>query len=143
MATFEILTGSNVIGGGSSYLVYRALLTQTGTNAPIATVLENTLGGTVVWTRIQAGTYLATLSGAFTLGKTFIRPFSDWKGGGTLWLPISNADQPPGILGYYTAYAIDNNSIRTSFYNADFSDIVDMSTVMTISTLFLEIMVYP
>ena len=31
--------------------VYRALLSQTGTAAPTATVLENTLGGTVVWTR--------------------------------------------------------------------------------------------
>ena len=31
------------------YKVYTALLTQTGTNAPVATVLENTLGGTPVW----------------------------------------------------------------------------------------------
>lgn len=31
------------------YKVYTALLTQTGTNAPIATVLENTLGQNVTW----------------------------------------------------------------------------------------------
>jgi hypothetical protein len=31
------------------YKVYTALLTQTGTTAPVATVLENTLGFDVVW----------------------------------------------------------------------------------------------
>lgn len=49
---------------------YRALLTQTGTDAPVATVLENTLGGTVVWTRDDLGTYLGTLADAFTANKT-------------------------------------------------------------------------
>ena len=51
--------------------VYRALLTQTGTNAPVATVLENTLGGTVVWTRDSTGIYIGTLLGAFPSNKTF------------------------------------------------------------------------
>lgn len=53
------------------YKVYKALLTQTGTNAPAATVRENTLGGTVVWTRDFAGVYTGTLAGAFTDLKTF------------------------------------------------------------------------
>lgn len=51
-------------------LVYTALLTQTSTNAPVATVLENTLGGTVVWTRTATGTYIGTLTGAFPTTKT-------------------------------------------------------------------------
>lgn len=38
-------------GGGASYAIYTALLSQSGTDDPTATVLENTLGGTVVWTR--------------------------------------------------------------------------------------------
>lgn len=62
-------------GGGqqaSSTKVYRALLTQSGTAAPVATVLENSLGGTVVWTRDSAGIYLGTLSGAFNSAKTFL-----------------------------------------------------------------------
>ena len=58
--------------GGASYLKYVALLTQTGTDAPVATVLENTLGGTVVWTRSGAGVYAGTLSGVFTENKTAI-----------------------------------------------------------------------
>jgi len=39
------------------YKVYTALLTQSGTDAPVATVLENTLGGNVTYTRAQAGNY--------------------------------------------------------------------------------------
>ena len=45
--------------------VYRALLSQSGTAAPVATVLENTLGGDVVWSRADAGNYYATLNSAF------------------------------------------------------------------------------
>lgn len=54
----------------ASYKVYTALLTQSGTDAPVATVLENTLGGTVVWTRDNVGSYFGTLSGAFINNKT-------------------------------------------------------------------------
>lgn len=69
------------------YKVYVALLTQAGTDAPVATVLENTLGGTVVWTRSAAGSYLGTLANAFTANKTFLFPptayssadFNDWQ----------------------------------------------------------------
>jgi hypothetical protein len=58
----------NSNGGGSK--IYKALLTQSGDTAPTVSVLENTLGGTVVWTRQSAGTYVGTLSGAFTANKT-------------------------------------------------------------------------
>lgn len=54
----------------STYKVYTALVTQSGTSAPTATVLENTLGGTVVLSRVSAGQYKATLTGAFTANKT-------------------------------------------------------------------------
>ena len=42
------------------YKVYTALLNQTGTNAPVVTVLENTLGYDIVWSRVNAGGYTAT-----------------------------------------------------------------------------------
>lgn len=58
-------------GGGSSYLKYVALLTQSGTDAPVATVLENTLGGTVVWSYDDVGFYVGTLAGAFSANKTW------------------------------------------------------------------------
>lgn len=49
---------------------YVALLIQSGTTDPIATVLENSLGGTPVWTRTSDGAYRCTLNGAFTSDKT-------------------------------------------------------------------------
>ena len=52
------------------YKVYTALLTQSGTSAPTATVLENKLGGTVTWSYVSTGQYRATLTGAFTSAKT-------------------------------------------------------------------------
>lgn len=52
------------------YKVYTALLTQVGTSAPTAIVLENTLGGTITWAYVGVGIYSATLTGAFTIAKT-------------------------------------------------------------------------
>lgn len=51
--------------------VYKALLTQTGTAAPTAVVLENTLGN-VAWGYDGVGMYSAALEGAFTEDKTFV-----------------------------------------------------------------------
>jgi hypothetical protein len=48
------------------YKVYTALLTQSGTNAPVATVLENTLGGEVVWSRSGSGDYYGNLTNGFS-----------------------------------------------------------------------------
>ncbi len=54
------------------YKVYVALLNQTGTDAPVATVLENTLDGVPVWGYVNVANYNATLNGAFPSGKTFV-----------------------------------------------------------------------
>ncbi|HEU0126388.1 MAG TPA: hypothetical protein VFQ56_08785, partial [Flavobacterium sp.] len=54
------------------YKVYTALISQSSTSAPTATVLENTLGGTVTWSRTSTGIYNATVSGLFTNLKTAV-----------------------------------------------------------------------
>lgn len=54
------------------YKTYVALLTQTNTSAPTATILENTLGGTITWSYLNPGQYQGTLTGAFTLNKTVV-----------------------------------------------------------------------
>jgi len=55
------------------YTVYTALLNQTGTAAPVATILQNTTGGTIIWTRTSTGEYTATIANAlFTLNKTLV-----------------------------------------------------------------------
>ena len=45
-----------------TYKVYTALLTQSGTDAPVVTVLENTLGEILVWSYSSNGTYGTTIN---------------------------------------------------------------------------------
>lgn len=55
------------------YLVYTALISQSGTSAPTEIVLENTLGATATWSRSAAGTYQASFSSAvLTANKTAV-----------------------------------------------------------------------
>lgn len=54
------------------YKSYIATLTQSGTNAPTANLLENSIGGTPVWSRDSAGNYRLTLTGLFTANKVVI-----------------------------------------------------------------------
>lgn len=54
------------------YKVYRALVSQSGGANPTAVVLENTLGGSVVWTTGGTGSYTATATGLLTLNKTSV-----------------------------------------------------------------------
>lgn len=65
----EIVDWINNIGT-PKYKVYSALLTQTGEDPPVATVLENTLG-TINITRDGAGAYHAISNNLFIEGKTF------------------------------------------------------------------------
>lgn len=70
--TNQVATTAFVQTIARPYKVYTALLSQSGTNAPTAVVLENTLGGTVLWSRATGGVYYATLTGAFASDKTAI-----------------------------------------------------------------------
>jgi hypothetical protein len=87
---------------GASILVYTALLTQSGTSAPVATVLENTLDGTVVWTYEGVGDYYATLAGAFDVTKTIVQydPFAAFGGDGVVYARAFGGD----IVGVQTKY---------------------------------------
>ncbi len=100
---------------------YVALLTQTGTDAPVATVLENTLGGTVVWTYTDAGEYLATLVGVFTANKTAVN--------------ISS------LLGLVTGVRNDADSVAVKTFRAADDDDTQINGLLTAT--FIEILVYP
>ncbi len=55
------------------YTVYTALITQTGTADPVATVLQNTTGQTLVYGRTSGGEYTITASSSlFTANKTIV-----------------------------------------------------------------------
>lgn len=56
----------------AAYSIYNALLSQIGTGAPSATVLQNSLSAAIVWTRTGVGVYVGTLTGAFISTKTML-----------------------------------------------------------------------
>lgn len=53
------------------YKNYVALLSQTGSADPTANIFENTIGN-IVWTHDSNGTYIGTLTDAFTLDYSFV-----------------------------------------------------------------------
>jgi hypothetical protein len=80
--------------------VYIATLTQSGTGAPSATVIKNTLGASVVWTRSSTGLYIGTATGLFTVDKTFF-----------------NGNANNGNTGYLSLAVISVNSVSISAYS--------------------------
>jgi hypothetical protein len=102
------------------YKVYNALLTQSGTSDPTATVLGANQVGSIVWTRTALGSYTGVLSGAFTSSKTFI-------------LVGQNAD---GITA--NCFRSDNNTVTLKTYTTFNGGSTDV-----FSDLSIEIRVYP
>lgn len=80
-----------------SYKVYTALLTQTGTDAPVATVLENTIGD-IWWTYVDVGFYSVNSNGLFVTNKTYHNPV--------------NYNLPNDITEGYTFIINDNNTLN-------------------------------
>lgn len=113
----------NVNRGVRPYKVYTALLTQTGTNAPVATVLENTIGN-IVWTRDDVGQYTGTLNGAFTVNKTTVS---------------KDIQEVSGDAKYAKAFSgsVDTIILQT------FDNPVDATDTDLDGIIFIEIRVYP
>jgi len=102
-----------IIYDGKPYKVYAALFNQTGTDNPIVTILENTVGY-IIWTRNSVGTYSGTLNGAFISDKV-----------------VCELDQSL-IFNSGTSYTLyigktDNNTLHLNTYNgpepAEFNEI--------------------
>jgi len=73
-ATTRNFSVSSVIAlANENHKVYVAELNNMGAGnvAPVATVIKNTIGD-IVWTRTGVGSYVGTLTGAFTEDKTFL-----------------------------------------------------------------------
>jgi hypothetical protein len=101
------------------YKVYTALLTQTGTDAPVATVLENTLGD-ITFGYISAGVY------------SIISNDESWDEN-RLWYGVSG-------IGNSGAIGINPGNVKISFeggdllvicYNNDYSSALDQQLVDT------------
>ena len=112
--------------------MYRGLLTQTGTNDPVATVLENSIGA-IVWTRDNAGIYYGTLAGVFTAGKTFATSVArSLANGGDVWftgIDVSNPDAVQVTSGRWHWEDASTNSLALN------DDLLDATPI--------EILVYP
>lgn len=63
----EIIDSLN--SSGPAYKEYVAILNQSGTNAPEATIVSNEIGN-IVWARTGEGSYTGTLTNGFPLTKT-------------------------------------------------------------------------
>lgn len=108
-ATAHVTSGGNstqtVKGDGSlsvGYKVYTVLLNQSGTSAPSATILDNTLSGAVVWSYSSTGAFTGVLAGAFTGSKCF---FS-----------INSGDNALG--SDFKAYRVDGNTIKVLSFDS-------------------------
>lgn len=92
----EVIRRLNVLLANSgSSKVYKALITQSGTDAPVATVLVNTLSGTPVWSYSSTGRYVLTLTAEFTTDKTsvFINATNSANGGYLFGIFRANTDE--------------------------------------------------
>jgi hypothetical protein len=69
----KVVEGVNAIIDTSPVKAYYSFLTQTGTNAPVANILVDTLSNPI-WEYSAVGTYTINKSNTFTSGKT--APFS-------------------------------------------------------------------
>jgi hypothetical protein len=123
---------------------YIALLAQAADQNPTATVLENTLSAAIVWARTSTGLYTGTLSNAFTVGKTVIRPFG-LSGSFGIFLPLGDASNPNGIVGYATLQRTSANVITWDVLNAALDTRQDWSTATgsSGSEFLVDIRVYP
>jgi hypothetical protein len=100
------LTVTNSINGAPvvGYKRYIALISQTGTNDPTATIFENTIGD-ITFNYIGVGTYEMVLTGAFLADKT-------WVVGGSADINAGGGDFATLDIRRY-----DNNSIRLYTYD--------------------------
>lgn len=121
----DIIDSANY--GGSK--VYKALLNQTGTNAPVATVLVNTLSGTPVWSRSGIGQYRLTLAGEFLQYKVFVGGFM--VDIGTAGLPpiTKNYIQFDGGGYFYTIYRVDDDTLAFDIVDNALAFVDDLSGI--------------
>ena len=120
---FGWIGGGSGSGSGSEYLSYVALLSQSGVNNPVATVLENELSGVPVWTRSSDGEFFLTLAGAFPANRV------------VFFVKQGNLISTAGFILW--GYRVDNNNIFLAQWDAGGSYVDVMDQVS------FELRVYP
>lgn len=115
----------DTVGNGDGYVKYVALLNQDEEEAPVATVLQNSIGGVPVWTRDDSGSYLCTLASAFPANKTFC---------------LVTYGMDPGSFGVISFGRISNNQLSLVLNGSEGP--VDFENAPS-NNICVEIRVYP
>ena len=104
---------TSITAGSGGSTVYRALLTQTTTGAPVETVLENTTGKTLTYTRVGVGNYRATWSSALAdINKVYMKAATGhYKNGPSVTNLISSSTNNFSIVTYETSSLSQNDSV--------------------------------
>jgi len=124
----EQLTGvtSKISSGGSSYNVYTALVTWDSTGLTDLNVLENTLGGDLIFTDYSTADFgIYSVDNLFTIGKTFVLMNSFYN--------YSDNDYGTGTAASCTSV----DTLDVSF------DTYGNGNPVSTRTGFIEIRVYP
>lgn len=111
------------------YDEYVAIVEQSGTSAPTATVLETLAAGTVTWGRTIAGVYTATLTNAFTTNKTFI----------TATISSTGLDGKIHVDASWTS----DDVIQIVTYAPNAADVGELGGMVENARLYISIRVYP
>ena len=99
------------MSGQRPYDVYTALITQSGSDAPVATVLENTFNTSLTWTRTGTGTYSIGATGSFPVSGTFCHA------------TMHSVNQ--GSEGHVTFGQLSNDTCRLKVYTSSSFEEVD------------------
>ena len=105
------------------YSTYVARVTQSGTNAPVATVISNNTGLTFTWSRNSTGSYRVSPSSAFVVNKT--------------WIQMTGGDLSSGTT------SVSIKDIGTAFASAVNVNLVNGNVADNITAAFVEIRIYP
>jgi hypothetical protein len=107
LSAFSQSTGYYLKGAEPETKIYVATLTQTGTDAPVATEVYNTIGA-IVWTYVDVGQYAGTLTGAFPAGKLWLVPNTQY---GKQFQNAETIELERTSDNVITLYASEGNSV--------------------------------
>lgn len=111
----SLLTYSNL------YSSYSGLLTQSSTNSPTVTILNNSTGQTIVWSYSDVGEYIGTFSDKIKEDKIWFSVTSSSKS--AIFIAVSYNTENTILLNTYsrtgsaTNNALSNSSIEIRIYN--------------------------
>ena len=137
-----------VPGSTAEYRVYTALLSQTGTNAPVATVLSNPSALVITFTRLFAGSYTVD-STSFVRGKVIVNNMNPYIessfpiGATSVDFPKVAVSGGPPSATCDIRIPSDAKTTGTSVYFTTRENGVYKDDVLSKYQGFIEIRVYP